>query len=271
MQLGQQEQYVSEAFSRQSPVFDAIDDANKTIGWMRERVRKEVLRHIKPAATMLELNCGTGIDAIYFAQKGYKVLATDNAEGMLQELKKKRDALGLQNNLELQRCSFNKLEDLSGRRFDYIFSNFGGLNCSPDLAKILRDVDGLLNPGGYFSFVIMPKVCPWEILMLFKGKFKTAFRRFAKNGTSAHLEGVHFQCYYYDPSYVVKHTPSNYKLVSLKGLSITVPPPFIEGFIDKHPKLFGKLENIENRIWAKAPFNRWADHYIITMQKPVHG
>jgi ubiquinone/menaquinone biosynthesis C-methylase UbiE len=271
MQAGQQEQYVSEAFSRQSPVFDAIDDANKTIGWMRERVRAELVQHIHPGASMLELNSGTGIDAIFFAQKGFKVLATDNAQGMLQELDKKRDALGLHNKLQTQRCSFNELEQLFGHKFDYIFSNFGGLNCSPDLGKILRDVDQLLNPGGYFSFVIMPVVCPWEMLMLFKGYFKTAFRRFGKHGTSAHLEGVHFQCYYYDPSYVVKHTPANYKLVSLKGLSITVPPPFIEGFIDKHPKLFSKLEHIENKIWTKAPYNRWCDHYIITMQKPLHG
>ena len=268
MQARQQEQYVSEAFPRQSMAFDAINHANKTIGWMRHRVRTDVHRFLKSGAHILELNCGTGIDSIYFAQNGFNVLATDNGEGMLRELDRKCTAFGLENRLQTKRCSFNNLENLHGQKFDYIFSNFGGLNCSPDLAKILSDVDELLNPGGYFSFVIMPVVCPWEILMLFKGYFKTAFRRFARNGTTAHLEGVHFQCYYYNPSYVINNVPKGYKLASLKGLSITVPPPFIERFMDRYPKLFSRLEAIENRLWEKHPFTSWCDHYIITMQKP---
>lgn len=271
MQPQQQEEFVSEAFSRQSPVFDAVDDANKTIGWMRKRVRDEVLRFIKPSSSLLELNCGTGIDSVFFASQGHTVMATDNAPGMLTQLDAKRKKLGLEEKIKTQKCSFNNLETLGAQKFDYAFSNFGGLNCSPDLGKILRDMDALLLPGGYFSFVIMPVVCPWEMLMIFKGYFKTAFRRFGKNGTSAHLEGMHFQCYYYNPDYVINTLKRDYTLMSLKGLSITVPPPFIEGFMDKHPSLFSRLERIENRIWDKAPFNRWCDHYIITMQKAADG
>lgn len=262
----QQEQNVSEAFSRQSPVFDEIDDANSIIGWMRERVRKEVLSYIKPASRMLELNCGTGIDSVFFAKQGHTVLATDNAPGMLQQLNSKIERQGL-HNISTQRCSFNELENLHGNKFDYVFSNFGGLNCTDKLDKVLRDIDVMLNPGGYFSLVIMPKVCPWEMLMFFKGYFKTAFRRFKKNGSKAHLEGMYFQCYYYAPSYITSRM-KGYRLCATKGLSITVPPPYIEGFKEKNPGMFSWLEGIENRIWDKAPFNRWADHYIITMQKP---
>jgi ubiquinone/menaquinone biosynthesis C-methylase UbiE len=263
----EQEILVSKAFSTQSSSFDKIDKENDIIGWMRGRVRDEVLKYIPAKAKMLELNCGTGIDSVFFAQKGMEVLATDNAEGMLNELNKKIQAIGLQHTLQTQRCSFNTLELLGDKKFDYIFSNFGGLNCTEDLAKVLRDTDSLLKPGGFFSFVIMPTICPWEIIMFFKGYFKTAFRRFNANGTSAHLEDTHFKCYYYNPSFVTKQMGESYSLVSLKGLSITVPPPFIEHFIDKHPKLFKLLEKCENSLWDKRPFSSWCDHYIITMQK----
>jgi len=263
----EQEIIVSEAFSRQSSAFDKIDEENKIIGWMRTRVRNEVLKYISRNARMLELNCGTGIDSIFFAQNGIEVLATDNAQGMLNVLNKKVSQLGLEEKIQTQRCSFNTLEQLGDRKFDYVFSDFGGLNCTEDLAKVLRDTDKLLKPGGYFSFVIMPAICPWELIMLFRGYFKTAFRRFRNNGTNAHLEGKHFKCYYYSPSFIIKEMGINYKLISLKGLSITVPPPFIENFIEKHPVLFNKLEKIENTLWDKWPFNRWCDHYIITMQK----
>lgn len=263
----QQENNVSEAFSKQSPFFDDIDKGNSIIGWMRGRVRAEVLRYIELGSEMLELNCGTGIDSVFFAQKGFRVLATDNAEGMLLQLDNKIELLKLHENLTTQRCSFNNLEQLQPRRFDYVFSNFGGLNCTDNLQKVLTDIDAVLKPGGYFTLVIMPVVCPWEIFMLFKGYFKTAFRRFKKSGTMAHLEGVHFKCYYYNPSYITKRLSSQYELVSLKGLSIVVPPPYIEHFREKHSSVFSLLEKIENRIWNRKPFNRWCDHYMITMKK----
>lgn len=263
-----QEVIVSKAFSLQSSSFDAIDDGNELILWIRDRVRNEVLHFIPDGAHMLELNCGTGIDALFFAQKGYHVLATDNAPGMLDTLGKKAARLQLQDNIQYKQCSFNNLEELGDeKKYDYIFSNFGGLNCTDNLAKVLHDIDRLLKPGGYFSLVIMPVICPWEIITVFKGYFKTAFRRFAKNGTMAHLEGEWFKCYYYNPSYIMGQMQEKFKLASLKGLSIVVPPPFIEGFVKKHPKLFSRLEKIENKIWDIAPFNRWCDHYIITMQK----
>jgi ubiquinone/menaquinone biosynthesis C-methylase UbiE len=173
----------------------------------------------------------------------------------------------LRDNIQTLKCSFNNLENIQGRKFDYVFSDFGGLNCTDNLEKVLHDIDRLLKPGGYFSLVIMPVVCPWEMLTIFKGYFKTAFRRFKINGTSANVEGVTFQCYYYNPSYITKRLKSNFQLISLKGLSISVPPPYIEHFIERHPKLFATLEKIENSICDKTPFNSWGDHYIITMQK----
>jgi ubiquinone/menaquinone biosynthesis C-methylase UbiE len=267
MSAAAQEDLVNEAFSRQSPVFDAIDRENSIIVWMRERIRKEVLHFLPENANMLELNCGTGLDAIFFASHGHKVLATDNADGMLEQTRRKLQSLNLQDKVTVRQCSFNNLEQLYGMQFDYVFSNFGGLNCSENLGKILNDISQLLKPGGRFTLVIMPTVCPWEIVTIFKGYFRTAFRRFKKHGATAHLEGEHFKCYYYDPGYVLKVLGEDFKLLSLKGLSITVPPPFIENFMEKHPKVFRMLEYIENAVLGKTPFNRWCDHYMITMEK----
>jgi ubiquinone/menaquinone biosynthesis C-methylase UbiE len=264
----QQEQEVNEAFSKQSAVFDEIDESNQLLLWMRDRVRKEVLRYIKPNATLLELNCGTGIDALFFAGKGIKVLATDNAPGMLQQLNTKIKQAQLEDLISAERCSFNHLDRLaSSHRFDYIFSNFGGLNCTDDLATVLHQMDKLLKPGGYFTLVIMPRICPWEMLLVLKGDFKTAFRRFKKGGTRARVEGVHFNCYYYSPDYIIRHLGPYYELTSLKGLATFIPPPYIEQFVERHPRLFRFLEWMENNLSNKWPFNKWGDHFTITMQK----
>jgi ubiquinone/menaquinone biosynthesis C-methylase UbiE len=258
---------VSAAFSAQSPVFDATYNGNQTTLWMRSRARKEVMTYIKPGARILELNCGTGIDSLYFAEQGFEVVATDNSDGMLAKLRQKISSMNTEPDISVKKCSFNRIDTLDAGTFDYVFSNFGGLNCTDKLYEVLEGIDKVLKPGGHFTLVVMPKICPWEILMLFKGYFKTAFRRFKKNGTPARIEGVHFMCYYYNPFYIIKHVGEKYKLKALKGLCIVMPPPFIEKFHERYPRIFGILEQVENRISLIPPFNRWCDHYAITMQK----
>lgn len=262
-----QEAKVSDAFSRQSPDFDHIYTSNAVAEWMRDKARMEVMTFIKPNAYLLELNCGTGMDSIWFAQKNIRVLATDNAPGMLAALKNKITANHLENQIEARRCSFNHLEILEGYTFDYIYSNFGGLNCTDQLPQVLQQAGKLLKPGGYCTFVIMPVICPWELLMLFKGYFKTAFRRFRKGGTDAHIEGVHFQCYYYNPSIIQKTLKEDFELISLKGMAFLMPPPFISQFQEKYPRWFKLFEKLENKLAGIFPFNRCCDHYIITLKK----
>jgi ubiquinone/menaquinone biosynthesis C-methylase UbiE len=261
-----QEELVSQAFSRQSVNFDHIYTSNAISEWMRQRARNEVMRFIPKRAYMLELNCGTGMDSTWFAKKGIRVVATDNAEGMLSILRRKVAEEALEDRIEVKRCSFNHLEQLDGRRFDYIFSNFGGLNCAEDLDKVLQQLNQLLNPGGYCTLVIMPRICPWELLMLLKGRIKTAFRRFRK-GTDAHIEGVHFKCYYYNPGFVKRVLAQHFETVSLKGMAFLVPPPFIEGFKEKYPGLFARLQRAELKLENRFPFNRCCDHFMITLRK----
>lgn len=81
-------QNVSAAFSRQSSSFDDIEENNEILQWMRMQIHAHCSRHFKPGDHILELNCGTGIDAVFFAEQGMKVHATDLSDGMLGELKK---------------------------------------------------------------------------------------------------------------------------------------------------------------------------------------
>lgn len=258
--------HVSEAFSKQSPVFDQLNAENKLSVYLRSVYRQEVLQRLKPNGSVLELNCGTGLDAVYFAEKGYTILATDNAPGMLKQLDSKIIEKGLQKQIETLRCSFHDIDSIKNKKFDHIISNFGGLNCTDDLQDVLKKFSALLNDNGKVTLMIMPKVCPWELIMLFKGKFKTAFRRFKKN-TPAHIEGVQFACYYYNPNYVSNALKKEFDVLTLKGVCITVPPEFYQGFVERYPKLFSFLSRIDKRISGIFPFTYCCDHYMITLQR----
>jgi len=218
---------------------------------------------------MLELNAGTGDDAIYFAGKDHHIHATDISASMQQQLVEKARAGKLLDKITNEICSFTELENLQEQGpYDYIFSNFAGLNCTNQLEKVLASFQFLLKPGGFVTLVVLPKFCLWEFLLLFKGKFKTAFRRFAgKKGAKAHIEGEYFRCWYYNPSFIRKHLKSEFDVVSLEGLCTVVPPSYIEHFAEKHPKWYRRLVSKEEKWKAKWPWRVFGDYYIITLQK----
>ena len=220
---------------------------------------------------MLELNSGTGEDALYFAVLGFRVHATDLSSGMLDKLMQKKSARTGMDTITTEQCSFTNLEQLKNKGpFDYVYSNFGGLNCTGDLNKVLADLTPLIKPSGFLTLVIISKFCLWESLLIFKGKFRTAFRRFfSSNGRQARAEGKRFKCWYYRSSFVINALKSHFTLVSLEGLCTIVPPSYIEGFPEKHPVAFAYLCRQENKRKSAYPWRHIGDYFIITLQK--HG
>lgn len=45
-----------------------------------------VARYVPAGSTLLDFGCGTGLDAIHYASRGYRVLAYDNSPGMIAQL-----------------------------------------------------------------------------------------------------------------------------------------------------------------------------------------
>lgn len=264
---------VSEAFTRQSAVFDGIYGSDEIVQYKRERVREHMEKLLSPMASILELNCGSGEDALYFAHKGFTVHATDISPGMLQVLKQKIGEEGGKTQLSTGICSFTELDTLKNRGpYDHIFSNLGGLNCTGQLNRVLGSLDPLLKPGGSLTLVIISKFCLWELLLLFRGKFRTAFRRFfSRRGRQARVEGRQFQCWYYSPAQIRKGLEDNFDFLSCEGLCALVPPSYIQGFAHKYPRLFSFLRSRENQWKSRWPWKYMGDYFIISFRKRSVG
>jgi ubiquinone/menaquinone biosynthesis C-methylase UbiE len=263
------EEEAAAAFTKQSVIFDEIYSGNTIIQYKRERVRAHLLQYLSAGSSILELNSGTGEDAIWFAQHGYTVHATDISTGMQQQLRQKVNALQLQDKISTEEISYTQLENLKETKtYDHIFSNFAGLNCTGELEKVLQSFHGLLKPGGFVTLVVLPGFCLWEFLLLFKGKFKTAFRRlFRSKGVTAHIEGEYFTCWYYNPGYIQQQLKNNFTLKHIEGLCTIVPPSYIEGFAEKHPRLYNFLKRKEERLKCTWPWKFIGDYYIISLEK----
>jgi ubiquinone/menaquinone biosynthesis C-methylase UbiE len=266
---GNNEVLAEAAFTAQSSVFDKIYADNTIVTYKRERVRNHVLQYLAPDGYILELNSGTGDDALFFAGRGHRVHATDISTGMQVELKRKVAAKGLQDKITTELCSYTELNLLQNKGpFDHIFSNFAGLNCTDELGKVLGSFAGLLKPGGRVTLIILPGFCLWEFMLVFKGKLRIGLRRlFSDNGRKAHIEGKYFTCWYYNPSFVITRLKDQFDVLSIEGLCTIVPPSYLDGFAEKYPKTYRLLKDKESKLKNRWPWKYIGDYYIISLQK----
>ena len=261
--INSHEESINRAFSKQSAHYDAHDEANLILRDMRKQVYRHIERFLKPNSRILELNAGTGIDAIHFVSLGHRVHATDISKGMIQQIRKKQR--GVSNALTFERLSYERLDLLDGQTFDFVFSNFGGLNCVSDLSVVTRQLPRLLNPGARITLVIMPPVCPWELVTVLKGS-GNALRRFRKGGVKAHVEGEYFDTYYHSLRDIKKAFGSEFRLLKSQGLAVFTPPPHHAAFPEKHPLVYKSLRKVDEMLRNHYPFNRWGDHIIASLQ-----
>lgn len=258
---------VSKAFSNQSSVFDELYDSNYLVNYARRIIRKTALSLLPENGKILEINSGTGTDAVYFASQGFHVTATDISPKMIEIIQNKVATLDLHHLINVRKCSFWDLDDLDDQKYDLVYSNFGGLNCTSDLDQVLDKLINKLKPGGKAVLVIMPVFCPWERITLLFGNTRIAFRRRNGKSTKAHIEGEYFDVWYYNPSYVVKAIKGKAKLIRLQSLSLFVPPSAYRTFDKKYPRLLYLLEKLDvvfTQIW---PFRNWGDYVILSLEK----
>lgn len=233
----------------------------------RNQVWEELKNIITIGNEILELNCGTGEDAIYLHSLGATVTATDASSKMIKTARQKTDKI------RFQTVAFEDVYDtFKTQKFDAIFSDFGGLNCASEieLSDYINRWTTLLKVGGKMIFVVMGTNCLWEKLyFLYKGNQKEAYRRKDKQGVDCIINGVSIRTFYYAPEFflnAIKVQSLPLQTLILKPIGLFVPPSYLSPFMEKHSWLFTVLKNIDV-IFRFRVFANQADHYILVLEK----
>ncbi len=229
----------------------------------------EKVLKVKKITNVLEINCGTGEDALWLSQKGLNVIATDISEKMIESANFKE-----KNNLNLvfQVADFQYISSFfPNKKFDLIFSNFGGINCTSP--SNLRDwlnieIPKMLNPNGSLILVIMPNFCLIEsIYFLGKLQFKNIFRRLSKKPLEAKLDSeTSIKTWYYSPKFIKKHLPKNLEIIDIQPIGFFIPPSYLNSFVEKRPNLFKILSKLEKNVNLYSFLANFSDHYLIDIQ-----
>lgn len=256
---------ISKGFSSVYSEYERLSTENAIDISRRNCIRKQVDFFLGPNHKILEINAGSGIDAVYFAQKGNFVLATDISDASENHINRKIETHGL-SNLQFQKCSFTELQNNINEKFDYVFSNFGGLNCTDDLSLVCNQFSGLLSPNGYVTLVIMPPYYPWEMLTILKGN-KDAFRRLKNNGVLAAVGNHSVKTFYYTPNQVKEALGKNFKHIRTQNIGTFYPSAHFNS-LQKHKFLISKLVQFDTWI-NRFPlmYKGIGDYFVITFQK----
>ncbi len=257
---------IAEAFSRTAPRYDALAENNPHLTRLRDKVYAHLSRWAEPGARILELNAGTGIDAVQLARRGYSVHATDIAPAMLERIRDKARRFQLEGRITVQACSFTNLAEVEGGPYDVVFSNFGGLNCISDLGPVVSALPGVLRPGGLVTWVLLSPICLWELGLALRGQVRLATRRLARGGTLAHLEGLTFMVYYFAPGRVAAWFGRDYDRLALEGLSVITPTANSRRLALRHPRVYRVLSWLDDRLAPRWPWRGWGDFFILSMR-----
>ena len=237
---------------------------NTDIGKMqRALVYAQLSKHLTSVQNILEINCGTGEDAIWFAKQNFKITATDISAKMIEISKSKA-------NLNFKVADINSItKTFEGSTFDLLFSNFGGLNClsTTELENFFTNIDSILSEKGKLALVIMPKNTLWErFYFLAKAQFKNISRR-KKESVIARVDGENVTTYYYNPKDIVNLAKANFETIAIKPIGFFIPPSYLDGFFKNKKGFLGFLNRMEQGIKNISWLSKYADHYLIILQK----
>ncbi len=259
---------MADNFGHIAESYDSTFTHTKTGKYQRNRVWKYLAKDLPSSSSkVLELNCGTGEDAVFILQHEHSLVTTDLSEEMVNVTKKKTEKFS---NVEVRKLDLNDLDKLESADFKHVFSNFGGLNClSPDQIRVFaQSLSSKMSSKGKFTAVIMGRKCWWErFYFRVKGDKKSRNRRLSKEAVMANVEGTQVPTWYYSPKEFDDLIGPTFKLTHQKSIGLFIPPSYMDKAFEGKGVLLRMLYFFE-KISFGAPFlaNR-SDHFYLTFEK----
>lgn len=239
----------------------------------RSSVWEELASAFRPGNHVLEIGCGTGVDACFLAERGVSVTACDRSREMVRmtEMRIRNWSSRFQKAFVLPRVMAAEQIGTLARehRFDGAFSNFGVLNCIPDLCKLAEDLATVLKPRARVVLCLMGPSCAWEMAwFLMHGQRRRAFRRLSSHPVDARVDEYGVISVRYPTVREMKRILApQFRLNSVKGVGLLVPPTYAADWANRFPNCLN-LARSADWFLSRCPGIRvLADHILLTFER----
>jgi SAM-dependent methyltransferase len=277
------------AFDPVAEAYDATFSDTELGRRLRLRAWARLDRAFGPGETVLELGCGTGIDAVHLAGRGVRVIATDASPRMLA-LTDERVVLHHANDLvrtallDLARVGDRGWADAvlaagpggaggevagrgrAGPVLAGAFSDFGAIDCVPDRRRVLAGLADVLRPGSRVILVAMTPICPWEIAWhLAHGEVRAAARRWRAGAVASLGRGATTRVWYPSAARVAHEAAPWFAATRAEGIGVALPPAGLATAMERRPGLLRSLTPLERLLGPSALGARLSDHWLLEL------
>ena len=235
--------------------------------------RRQVWRYVDPlfqtGDRVLDLGCGTGVDAVHLASRGIEVHAMDASGAMVAAARARIHDSGVGGRVTTQVVAIENLGDIGERDvFDGVLSNFGALNCVADLRLVAEELARLVRPGGNVALCVLGRFCLWETLWyLAAADLGKAFRRWGDGAEATLGSGSSFPVYYPSVREIRKALAPRFRLKSVRGIGVCVPPSYAEGMVRSFPRVTKALAGLDQHVGSWVGLRGLADHRLLVFER----
>ena len=242
---------------------------------------------LTPKSRILELNCGTGEDAILLSTDVASILATDASEGMIrvacEKLEERRSDLPEGKNPP--RFAVATIEEIasgtspeveqelaSGGPFDLVFSNFDGMNCIEGHDRVAMGLLRTVRPGGHLVLVFMTRHPLIEkVRDLLRGRFARVIAgRSVESGGMVPIGSGNTIRTWFPPVRAVERAfmRAGFIVRNRRAVGLFLPSTTMNDFYERHGRIFGLLERLERPLSPLPVLDRCGDHVLIHFVRP---
>jgi SAM-dependent methyltransferase len=252
-----------EAYEAAAPDYDRQVQGD---GWMRHVLWDRYARLFRAGQTVLDLGCGTGIDAVFLAQRGIRVTGIDASPAMIAQSRAKLSATDLGDLVDLRVMDIARIGSLPQAGFDGIICAFAALSTTNELDEVAASVARLLVPRGTLVVHLLNRWSLWEWLGLIRSRQFGTARRLGRNPVRNFMIGgrtvPHYP--YQSGAAYARFFRSHFALRRTFGIGILRPPHTVQ----RIPSVIvGELDRLERPLRGLWPFRDWGRFFVLELER----
>ena len=252
-----------EAYEAAAPDYDRQVQGD---GWMRDLLWDRYARLFSAGQSVLDLGCGTGIDAVFLARRGVRVMGIDASPAMIAQSRAKLAAAELADLVDLRVMEIARAGTLPLQGFDGIICAFAALSTIAELDVVAASLARLLRPRGILVVHLLNRWSLWEWLGLVRSRQFGAAARLGRNPVRNFVIGGRSVPHYLDHprATYARFFQSGFALRRAYGIGILRPPHTVQRIPSA---IVAGLDRLERPLRGLRPFRDWGRFFVLELER----